>query len=220
MQPAALWPPCCLAIASVLMSTAGCRQTPAPASQPAAADPRGVIQALIDARADGRYADMTPLILPGRAGEVTSTLLAVDSFLQANAALCTHVRSQVGLGFAGGIDQSQLARHLGIFSEYVTLVDATISGDDADVSYMVDEALPLRHAALRRIDGQWRYDPGPGYDPAIAEAFQTMAKGLRRVLDDLQRGQLSADDIRANPERLREEVRLRLLPGVQKLPRP
>ena len=47
-----------------------------------------------------------------------------------------------------------------------------------------------------------------------------MARGLRNVLEDLERGRLPASDLRDHPEELIEEVRLRLLPGVMLLPAP
>jgi len=146
--------------------------------------------------------------------------VAVDDFLAANRALCEQIRTQIGVGLAGSIDQSHLSENLGVFSRYVTLLDEIVDGDHAVVTFMVDDRLPSRKAELVRIDGVWRYDPGPGYHPALPRAFHRMARGLRQVSDELGTGRLSVADVRNDPDLLLDEVRVRLIPGVQMLPAP
>ena len=86
-------------------------------------------------------------------------------FLHANEALRNHVRREVSLGLAQTIDKSQWGSRLEIFSRYVQLIDERIDGDVAEVAYMVDQRLPVRHARLNNGPaGRWMYDPGPGYD--------------------------------------------------------
>src|SRR5262249_31668613 len=123
-------------------------------------------------------------------------------------------------GLAASIDQSHLGASLDIFSIGVQFVSETIDGDRAEVAYTVDGRVPLRRAALLRTGGAWRYDPGPGYDPALPSAFDRMADGLRMVTEDLRSGRISHDAIVGDPDRLLEEVRVRLLPGVKLLKRP
>lgn len=161
---------------------------------------------------------MNDLVVAGRAHQVVKTLMAVDEFLRANRALCDYVRDEFAVGLSQSIDQSRWGASLDIFSRYVELIEERIEGDQATVSFTVDGRLPLRHARLVRIDGVWRYDPGPGYSPQLPTAFERMARGLRQVLDDLKSGRVSANAVRADPQRLIEEVRVRLLPGVKMLP--
>ena len=163
---------------------------------------------------------MSELVVSERGHEVTKTLMAVDEFLRANQDLCNYIRDQFAFGLSQSIDQSHWGAHLAIFSRYVELVDQLVDDDAATVSFTVDGRLPLQRAKLVLVDGAWLYDPGPGYDPQLPAAFQRMARGLRQVLDDLKSGRLPADKIRADPPRLIEDVRVRLLPGVKMLPTP
>lgn len=180
--------------------------------------PRETLEQLIATRAARSYQAMDPFILPGGAHQVVNTLMAVDEFLQANRALCDYVRDEFASGLAQSIDQSHWGAHLDVFSHFVELIDEQIDADTATVSFRVDQQLPLRRARLVLIDGQWRYDPGDGYDARLPAAFQRMARGLRQVLNDLRDQRLDPATIRARPERLIEEVRVRLLPGIKMLP--
>jgi hypothetical protein len=216
-----------IAIAAVLAAGAcsGCERSPHQASGGTSTaapkrSPRATIERLLAARQSGSYQPMNELVVPGRVHEVVKTLMAVDEFLQANRMLCNYVRDEIALGLSQSIDHASWGARLDIFSPYVELVDEQIEGKTATVSFMVDGRLPLQRARLVLVNGQWRYDPGVGYDPQLPAAFQRMARGLRLVLDDLQSGRLSADTIRAAPARLIEEVRVRLLPGVMMLPSP
>jgi len=204
------------------LASAGCDRAPGPESAPAAPaaelSPRAAIQRLIAARASATYGALRELVVPGRGHEVVKTVMAVDEFLHANAALCDYVRSEFALGLAESIDQSDWGANLDIFSPRVELVDEQITGDTASVAFMVDGRLPLKHARLLRVEGRWCYDPGPGYDPQLPAAFERMARGLRQLLEDLKAGRVAADEIRAEPARLVEEVRVRLLPGIRMLP--
>ncbi|MFQ5807854.1 MAG: hypothetical protein ACE5I3_15520 [Phycisphaerae bacterium] len=180
--------------------------------------PGATIERLIAARDAGSYQPMSDLIVPEGAHQVVKTLMAVDEFLRVNRTLCNYVRNEFALGLSQSIDQSSWGAHLDVFSRYVELVQERIEGDTATVSFTVDGRLPVRHSRLVRTDGGWRYDPGPGYDPQLPAAFRRMTRGLRQVLEDLKAGRLPADAIRADPRRLIEEVRVRLLPGIKMLP--
>lgn len=213
------------ALTAIVVCCTSCERTPnrlsaASSTNADDASPRAVIEQLITTRQQGLYQPMDELVVPGRAYEVTDTLLAVDEFLAANRVLCDYVRHEFTLGLSESIDQSSWGSHLDIFSQYVELIEERIEANGATVAYMVDGQVPVRRAHLTRVDGRWRYDPGPGYDPQLPAAFRRMARGLRQVLDDLKSGHLPADAIRTDPERLVEEVRVRLLPGIRMLPRP
>ena len=192
----------------------------APPDNAAVRSPRETIQRIIAAREAGSYQTLNELIVRERAHEVVKTLMAVDEFLHANKTLCDYVRGTFALGLSQSIDQSHWGAHLDIFSRHLELIDQRIEGDTATVTFTVDGRIPVRRARLVRIGGAWRYDPGSGYDPQLPTAFERMARGLRQVLDDLKDGRLSADAIRANPQRLVEEVRVRLQPGIKVLPTP
>lgn len=210
--------------ATLLMSCAACGRAPGPPAGGIAApgestSPKATLERIMALRKSGAYAKMEELIVPERRHEVSRTLVAVDDFLHANAEICRYVREHVALGAAQAMDQSALAGNLEIFSPFVELLHESIDGERAAVAFQVDRKLPLKHAELRRVDGRWLYDPGPGYQPDIPAAFGRMARGLRQVLADLRSGRLPADELRANPDRLLEEVRLRLAPGARMLPK-
>jgi hypothetical protein len=208
-----------------VVCSAGCERTTGPASDGGSTpvpqrSPRATVAQLIAARRSGSYQLASALVVPGRGHEVVTTLMAVDEFLHANRALCNYVRVELGPGAAQLIDHSRWGAHLDIFSRYAEVIDEQIDGDTATVAFTVDGQLPVRHAQLRLVDGAWCYDPGAGYAAELPTAFQRMARGMRLVLDDLKGGRISAEAVRADPDLLVEEVRVRLLPGVKMLPVP
>lgn len=180
--------------------------------------PREVVQQLIALRQAGAYPDMKPLIVPERVTEVINTLVAVQDFLGANDQLCELVRREVGGGLSQTIDRGRLAYDLDIFSRYVELLDERVAGDVATVGFLVDGQVPPRHAALRRCGQAWCYDPGPGDYRRLADAFERLARGLRQTADEIRSGRLPASALREDPDRLAEELAVRLLPGVKLLP--
>lgn len=211
-----------LILCAVLLSPLGCRPSP-PTSAAAASNvrsPTQTIEQLVAHRRGRQYERMHPLIIAGKRYEVVKYLRAMDAYLTANEQLCVFVRDHVAIGLSQTIDQSHMAGNLNIFSQYVTLLDETIDGDTATLSFMVDEKLPARRADLVRVNAQWQYDPGDGDYAKIIPAIERMADGLRRALQEMQSGRLDPAAMRAHPERLIEAVRIRLLPGVKMLPAP
>ncbi len=206
-----------LLLAPLVLCCAACDRA-APPSAAAARTPRATIELILASRDAGSYQTLNELIVAERVHEVVKTLLAVDEFLHANKSLCDYVRETFAVGLSQSIDQSHWGAHLDVFSRYVELVDQRIQGETATVTFTVDGQVPVHRARLVRVDGAWRYDPGSGYDPQLPAAFERMARGLRQVLDDLKSGRLSAEAIRAEPQRLVEEVRVRLQPGIKMLP--
>lgn len=218
----------------------GCERPPG-ASQaahgrpPAGLSPRATLERLLELRARNDYNAMAELIVPERRHETVTTLIAVDDFLAANRELTAYVRQHVSPGAALAIDSSSWAANLDIFSRYVefrgerephgappeaggTTDGARATAMEAEVDFQIDRRLPLKTARLRDIDGIWRYDPGPGYQPELPAAFHKLARGLRNVLDDLRSGRLDPVECVSRPEKLVEEVRLRLSPGIRTLP--
>ncbi len=211
-----VWPLSLITLSALIIP--GCSRSPQGGTQNPPASPRETVARLLEARSSREYQAMRNMIVPERAKDVIAMLAAVDDFLAANDQLCKLARDEIGLGVAEAIDQSQLSYHLDIFSKYVKLMDESITGDTAQVAFLVDEQLPARHAQFRLINGRWRYDPGPGEFAQLGEAFGRMAYGLRQVLDGIRRQQLSLEQLRRNPQELINEVRIRLLPGVKMLP--
>lgn len=203
---------------------AGCDRPPQPtegrSSISPSASPAQVIREILRVRAAAKYADLRELVLANRTEDVTRTLLAVDDFLAANRMLCDQIRAKVGPGVSARVDQSHLADHLDVFSRYVELIGEEIQGDTAVVRFTIDGKLPARAARLRLVESGWRYDPGPGYSADLIRAFESMTLGLRQLADELRAGTADIATFQANPDRLVEEVRLRMLPGVRILPEP
>jgi hypothetical protein len=201
-----------------LIAATGCDRGGAAPALPAATQtadaPRQTLQRLIELRGQRRYADMPPLIVPEAGGPVVNTLVALDEFLDANRRLCDWVRDHVGVGVAETIDQSYLGANLGIFSPHVELLDVGIVGDGATASFTADGRLPAKIARLRRIADTWRYDPESGYSEYLPAAFRDMARGLDAVRGELERGTLSADELRDDPERLMTKLKSALRRGV------
>jgi hypothetical protein len=195
----------------------------AAAADPAAAEsrersPKRVLEELIALRAARRFDEMDDHIAPPHGPTVVNLLLAVEEFLAANQRLGEYLREHVGIGIAQRVDQSGLGNYLDIFSPHVTLLDEEIRGAEAVIPYTVDGALPTREARVLRIDGVWKYDAGTGNSAELPAAFRRMARGLDETLEDLVRGQLTANQIRADPRRLMGLVAERLRPGILLLP--
>lgn len=208
-----LWP------VLVGMLLAGCSRTetptaPTPASRPAAESPRAVIERLMALRAARRYTELAELVVPSRAQEVVSTLVAMDTFLDSNGRLCLWVREHVGMGLAQRTDLAYLGSNLGIFSPHIELLDEVVRGDASELGYMVDGRLPVEQAHLCLLHGTWRYDPGEGYSEDLLAGFRLMAQGLDGVLADLEAGRISPDELRNTPDKLVERVQRSLAPGV------
>jgi hypothetical protein len=199
----------------------GCDRPPsrAPAAGPTPAPTaRETIAQLIATRNKHQFDDMQALIMPANAQEVIDTLVAVDDLLGANQTLGAALRARGLSGLAQSVDQSYLADNLDIFSPYLELLDEVVTADTATVGFTSDGRLPVKRATLRRVAGTWRYDPGPGYDPRLPQAFHRIAVGLRQMADDVQSGRLSADQLRDQPDSFIERVRVAMLPGVKLLP--
>ena len=211
-----------LMLCAVLLLPLGCRpSSPTPAAAAAnVRSPTQTVEQLIEHRRGRQYERMHPLIIATQRYEVVKYLRAMDAYLRANEQLCVFVRNHIAIGLSQTIDQSGMAGNLNIFSQYVTLLDETIDGDTATLSFLVDEKLPARRADLDRVSGQWLYDPGDGDYAKIIPAVERMADGLRRVLQEMRSGRLDPAAMREHPAQLIEAVRIRLLPGVKMLPAP
>jgi hypothetical protein len=206
----------------------GCSGPPSPPVQqtgPPAGGPRQTLLRLVELRDQHKYREMPALIVPHRGKPVVDFLMAVDDFLASNRRLCNWLRDRVGVGLSQIIDQSYVVDDLGVyagedlavFSKHVDLLDDAIHDDLATVSYTVESRLPARWARLRKLDGSWRYDPGPQLSEHLPAAFRELARGLDLVLTELEGGRIPAEEVSANPDLLVEKVKARLRRGVNLL---
>ncbi|MBL8877483.1 MAG: hypothetical protein JNG88_00050 [Phycisphaerales bacterium] len=213
-----------LCAAGVTLALIGCDRTSPNRPQTAGAmvrspaTPSDVIREILRVRHASQYSALSDLVLADRADDVTRTLVAVDDFLAANQALCELIRGQVGPGVSARVDQSHLADHLDVFSRYVELIGEEITGDRAVVRFTIDGKLPAKSAELWRIEARWRYDPGAGYSTELVAAFEKMTEGLRGLASEFRAGTADVAAFRDNPDKLVDEVRLRLAPGVRLFP--
>jgi hypothetical protein len=207
----------CLLAALTALAAWGCSRPPPEVPAEPEVGPREVVQRIIELRRQRRYTELEELVVPKHAHEVVKTLMAVDDFLDANDVLCNWLRDNVGIGLSQRIDQSDIGNILGIFSRDVELLDVTVTGGKATVSFMVAGQLPAQKAFVRKSYGQWRYDADEGYSEHLPAAFHEMARGLEHVLTDLQSGRISRESLRDDPERLVDEVKKGLRRGVRLL---
>lgn len=180
--------------------------------------PRELAIQLIELHATRNYTKMEKYIRADRARSLTATLVAIDSFLAAEADLRAYIRDHVDFGAAEVLDLSYFASALGLFSKNVELLDENIRADAAEVQFVVDGNLPAQAAEFVRVDRRWRYDPGPGFDPALPRAFHEMANGARKFLDDIKSDRVPDARLRV-PEQLAREYQQRIAAGLKLLPR-
>lgn len=179
----------------------------------------------MELRAGHKYREMAALIVPERASEVESFLMALDDFRAANGRLGNWLEAHAAVGLAQTIDQSYVAddlsiyanEDLSIFSRQVELLDAHVAGDEAIVSFTLRGRVPAKRAHLRKVDGTWRYDPGPGYSEHLPAAFHDLARGLDQMRAELESGRVSEADLRGSPDAFLEKVQARLRRGVNLL---
>lgn len=203
----------CAALAIV-----GCGPSGSSNAAPPPEPPKQVLRRMVELRAASKYADLAQHIVSGRSAETVQTLMAMDSFLHANEAFIDYVTREVSPGLARVVDQSHLGASQDVFSRGVDLLDEVISGDKARVAFTIENQIPARQAHFQLVSGHWLFDPGDGYDPAIPAAFDRMAVGLRQALSELKNGRITPAQLNDNPQRLIDEVRTRLAPGLKMLP--
>ncbi len=210
-----------------LVFLAGCSRPPAAAARGAATavGPRATLQQLCTLRQQQRYNELPALIVPGRGDDVVRFVRAVDEFLAANRRLCDWLGEHAGLGLSQTIDQSYVAddlamyagEDLGVFSRHVELLDETVVGERATVTYTVEHRLPAGRARLRSVSGAWRYDPEETCPAELPAALRDMARGLETLRAELESGALALGPLRDDPELLMEKVKARLRRGVNLL---
>ena len=198
-------------------------------------DPRQTLQRAIELRAAHKYRELAPLLVVERADTAVRCLMAVDHFLTANRSLCNWIRDHAGIGLSQTVDQAYVAEDLGtyagdglgVFGLNIELLDMTIDGDAASVSFAGSAVdAPVRRARLTRSAPPasggsparpWRLDPGSACADPLPAAFEDLARGLELALSDFETGRVTADELRGDPEVLVEKIRAHLRHGVNTL---
>jgi hypothetical protein len=213
------------AVWTVLVWVVGCARPAAPptsAPTSTAQGPRATLRRVLSARAECQYTSLAGLVAPERADDVLQFVSAVDEFLAANQRLCDWLRDHVGLGLSQTVDQAYVAddlatyagADLGLFSRHVELLDESIVGAQATVTYAIENRLPVLRARLRQVAGAWRYDPGSTCPAELPAAFRDMARGLDALVAELRDGKIDVRLLQGDPEWLMEKVKARLRHGV------
>lgn len=179
-----------------------------------------VAQKIVEARSQRDISAISQHITEDSRQNLSELLLAMDEFRVQAIRLRTSVATHIGGGLSATFDLSHLTDHLALFSEQVQLLDETIGGKEATVSYMLAGRLPTKRADFIREQGHWRYHPGDLRGTNFAPAFRELARGLERVTAAIEAGDFDSTQTRENPQRLMDEFRRRLEPGLQLLPKP
>lgn len=179
--------------------------------------PRETIEQLWKLRARREYTQMEPYILPPHARTVSDLLAACDSFLLAEQQLREYVRDNIGYGVSQTVDLSAMAYNLEVFSRAVELLDEAIDGERAIVSFTINRQIPTKTAQLVLRGGAWRYDPGTTLNADLPRVFRMLADGVRKTLQELRDGVLSADAVRASPAQLARRLQSNLTPALRLL---
>jgi len=193
----------------------GCEQGK---SSPETTGPKETLFALTRAHSARNYDEFRRLVLVQRRDGLVSTLRAVDRFLAAERTLRAVILHSFGREFAEIVDLSRFAAHLGVFSADVKLLDERIVGQRAIVTYLVAGMPPAREAALVRVDGHWRYDPGEGFSPAWPRAFEEMAGVLDQMANEVKTGDGVSQRVYADPQAFLQELASRLSVATEGLP--
>jgi hypothetical protein len=196
-----------------------CRRSEANAPT-AGSDAVAVAAAIVSARTQYDHRRLHALVVPAAADALVALLDAVDGYVQANQRLRRYLRENVSGDLALSINQEHLWHHLGLVSRDVKILQVEPADDRATVTFTVADRVPVERATLVRTSAGWRYDPDETIDPDAAAAFERMTAGLRFLQSDLEHGKLTPGELRRNPERLHQELRLRLSDGVHLLPTP
>lgn len=200
-----------------LLPACGRSEDPATAT---GSDAAATAEAIVAARTQYDHRRLRALVVPTAADELVALLDAVDGYVQANQRLRRYLRENVSADLALSINQEHLWHHLGLVSRDVQILQVEPTGDRATVTFIVADRIPVERATLVRTPAGWRYDPEEAIDPDAATAFERMTAGLRFLQSDLEHGKLTPAELRRNPERLHQELRLRLSDGVHLLPTP
>lgn len=213
-MPPAAWLNTALLLAFTLCACDRESAAPAAAASPGPGDS---LKRLLAAREAGHYRDVEDCIVPEQAAALTDFIRSVDSFLLAESRVKRAVLDRIGVGYGGEVDLSALKPALGFLAGQVSVLDVAIRDRSATLSVQIDGRVPPEELEMRLVNGRWRLDPGPGYDPVIARAFGAMAGGLNALAADLEAGRITAEEIMNDRNKLPLKVQTAIGPGLAML---
>ncbi|MFH0982956.1 MAG: hypothetical protein V2A79_15660 [Planctomycetota bacterium] len=160
-------------------------------------------------RRAGQVTALASYLAPEQRDAVVEHILCVDELTAAGESLKARIYRIVGPGSADAFDRTGVANALGPFSRDVECVSEMIEGDTAVVSILVGGRLPLENVHLVRADDRWLIQTDPPI-PGVATELRKLARVLYRVADEVERRQLTADQIE-------KELTLRQRPVLERL---
>lgn len=213
------------AVALAIIYWMGCRRTAPPPTEasadhgttlaplPQVADPyEGPLDTLRRVRRyrlGGRVAAIAPYLVPEQRDAVIEHILSMDELTSAGESLKARVKRVLGAGSADAFDRTAVANALGPFSRDVEYVSEVTEGDTAVVIIRVGGRLPLEQVNLVRGDKRWLIQTDPPV-PGVSAELRKLARALERVADDVDRRQLSA-------EQIEKELTLRQRPILERI---
>ncbi|MFQ5423801.1 MAG: hypothetical protein ACE5F9_07455 [Phycisphaerae bacterium] len=176
------------------MPMAGCGHAPQPAAAtnthaPAttAGSPSDVLRRLHALHRQAAYSKIAELIVPDQRETESDWLLAIDEVLASNTAL----QDSVAECYRGGMPRywnlAAIANNLGPFSRRIRILREHITGTTATVTLQEADNVPLVHAHLERVDGQWRYRPETPSTRMPTE-LRRLARLLRELAESVRKG--------------------------------
>lgn len=171
--------------------------------------PAATVRLVNQHRRDGRLAALGPLLLPQQRPHIIELIQSVDRLRWANQVLTESVAKRVGESTAKAFDRAELANIIGVFSWDVAVIDETIEGDRATVSFQIGDRLPLERVQLLRQQGGWVIQTDPPI-PQIAGELLKLAEVMSTVARQVDKGGMTVAQIRRELEALQAPVMRRL----------
>lgn len=222
LQPAA-WrrfaPAGCAAF--IACAALGCRESPAPSRPHSTAgarrgadarppvDVEPTIHLMRQLHAERDYDRLATFVAPAGRAAFLDTLVAMDQFIAANAALQTSLRATMDEALLPEWDLSPWADAMGLFAPRVSIIASEDDGRTASVRYQVADHVPLESASMEWTNNRWTYDPGAAL-PALAPAIRELASTLNAMAREVRRSPRTRDELDA-------EFRLRVVPRLNRV---
>ena len=196
------------AIALAVIYWVGCRRSP-PAPAEGAADggkrsapiipdpylgPLDTVRLVHQYRQEGQLAAVEPYLVPEQRPAVIEHVLSIGELAAAGESLKARVSRFIGTGSADALDRTAGVNALGPFSRDVECLSQAVEGDTAVVKISVGGRLPLEEVHLIRGDDRWLIQTDPPI-PGLSDELRKLARVLNQVADQVERGQLSSDQI-------------------------
>lgn len=174
-----------------------------------ALSPSATVRLVSQHRRDGRLSAIGPFLLPDQRPHIIELIQSVDRLRWANQVLTESVAKNLGESTAKAFDRSELANIIGVFSWDVAVIDETIEGDRATVSFQIGDRLPLDRVQLVRRAKKWVIQTDPPI-PGIATELLKLAEATIAVARQVDRGGMTVARITRELEASQAPVMRRL----------